>query len=69
MIAEVEIWGDTKRIDVDEAVRAYPYLWEEIDRLFPELSPQDRATIVELMINTCSSCHDSGRGCVCCRDE
>lgn len=69
MADKVEIWGKDRDVDDDEIAHAYPNLWAEVDRLFPELSSQERATVIELLIATCPSCHDAGRGCVCMRDE
>lgn len=54
---------------VEELVAVYPDLWSEAHRLLPELTPEQLARVVTLVVDTCDSCHAAGSHCRCWNDD
>lgn len=58
-----------ERLSPVEAQTDFPELWLTVHNEFPQLTDDDRAKIVSLVVGTCGTCHSRGIRCHCWNDE
>lgn len=56
-------------VSMDEAKKDYPYIWDNLDKVLPDLGNEEKRRIIEVVVNTCRYCYESPAGCSCHRDD
>jgi hypothetical protein len=53
----------------NDARTLYPKLWAKIGERYPDWTDYLRASVISLVIGTCSYCYADNRQCQCWNDE
>ncbi len=56
-------------ISIEQAKNDYSYVWNEITKLLPHMSNEEKRRVVEVISNSCQQCFSAPYGCRCWKDE
>lgn len=56
-------------ITSEEAKTTYSFVWNEMSRILPNMSEEEKRRVSEILLNSCKSCFQAPLGCQCWNEE
>jgi hypothetical protein len=56
-------------LSMRQAQSEYSFLWDKLGSSMPDMSNEEKRRVIELFLNTCSSCFQAEKGCQCWNDD